>query len=470
MYHHTLDRSGFFDGGSDDSSCEDPPSPHSSSGGLSPVETASSSAPSADDCLDLFDWDRFEIDQATDVTIPSNVPSEGKPVARVPIHVSAAAAASHGDDCPMPDAPPQDPPLPHVWPEVSGPHPPRHQNIHLEASPSPPPSTAMQLDGPPQATSPSTQKKTRVVKNPEETSLVRDVGACISCRMNRIKVSGRLNLRVLTPPSDWPGQFRWSCSDPNLIIPSREQFTKGRTELVYVSISDHTDSPSLEVEVALLKSQGLPGGPRWCIASGRHPSEDAIYRWMREQIEADTRADFEAEMDKLLLELVRRQEEGMPLPGQHAGSPYQGTQLPASLLPNLLKMKSMYKIWSCKQLFARQGGPPPLPFDLRLASVQEVLRYLAAQRISELERNILPELEKYCSSKEKSSARSKKEKDTPSAVRPGMDVMRWFLSWQMILIYRQSLGWVLDQQQQTDAAPVPIAGESAPRQVRLPAC
>ncbi|KAK4128703.1 hypothetical protein N657DRAFT_36428 [Parathielavia appendiculata] len=255
-----------------------------------------------------------------------------------------------------------------------------------------------------------------------------------------------------------PSRFvRWSWSDPNLIIPCREQFTEGRTERIFVSISEAIDSPSLEIEAALLKGQGLPGGPRWCFAPGKHPSEDTIYRWIREQIKADGRADFEAEMDKLLLELVRRQEEGMPLPSQHADSPYKATQMPESLLPNLLKMRCMFRIWSCKQLFAHQEGSPALPFDLRLASVQDYLRYLAARRISELERNILPELEKYFSSKEKSSSRSKQEKDTTSAVRPGLDVMRWFLSWQMILIYRQSLGWVLDQQQQTDAAPIPIA-------------
>jgi hypothetical protein len=179
---------------------------------------------------------------------------------------------------------------------------------------------------------------------------------------------------------------------------------------------------------------------------------------MREQIEADTRADFEAEMDKLLLELVRRQEEA--LPGQHAGTLQQMAQTPETLLPNLLKMRCMWKVWSCKQLFARpQPGSPAFPIDLRLASVQDFLRFTAARRISELERDVLPELEKCLSRKDKSSAAG-----------PGVDVIKWLLSWQMILIYRQSLGWVLHQQQQTDAAPTPIAGQLPVRAIGLPRC
>jgi hypothetical protein len=179
---------------------------------------------------------------------------------------------------------------------------------------------------------------------------------------------------------------------------------------------------------------------------------------MREQIEADTRADFEAEMDKLLLELVRRQEEA--LLGQHAGTLHQMAQIPEGLLSNLLKMRCMWKVWSCKRLFARQQpGSPAFPFDLRLASVQDFLRFSSARRISELEREVLPELDRYLSRKDKSPAAG-----------PGVDVMRWLLSWQMILIYRQSLGWVLHQQQQTDAAPTPIAGKSPVRTIGLPRC
>jgi hypothetical protein len=202
----TLDRLGLFDGGYAPS-CEYP-APHSDVAPIHDHETASISA-SSDDCMQLFDWERFESDQATDVTTQSDVPSEGKPATRPSVLTPAAPAATHDDDCPMPDAPSQEPPLSHVWPHISGPHPPRDLPFDVEPSPSPPPSPAMHLDSQAQAVSPTSQKKTRQVKNLEETSQVRDVRACYHCKMSKTAVSGLFLPRRLPRPTDRP----WQC-DP----------------------------------------------------------------------------------------------------------------------------------------------------------------------------------------------------------------------------------------------------------------
>lgn len=192
----TPDRSGPFDGGTGrherSSSCEDP-APHSYFAGVEDQETASTSAPS-EDFSDLFDYHAYYAGEegGTDVTSQSDVPSsDGKPAARpssvlVPAGASAANP-NHDEDSPMPDAdaPSQGPQPPHVWPKLSGPHPPRDTNILLESSPSPPPAAEMHLDGQSPTTSPSSPKKTRTVKDPEETGRVRELRSCYHCKMNK---------------------------------------------------------------------------------------------------------------------------------------------------------------------------------------------------------------------------------------------------------------------------------------------
>lgn len=180
----TPDRLGLLDRGTGFGPpfCGDP-APHNDLAGVD-QETASISAPS-EDCLDLFDWDAYAGDKETDVTTQSDVPPEGKPAATPS---PAGPGTNHGDDCPMPDAPPSpERQLPHVWP-VLGPTPPRDINIRFEASPSPPPSPEMHLDGHSRSPLPLSQKKTRVVKDPEETNYVRGLGSCYHCKMNKIGV------------------------------------------------------------------------------------------------------------------------------------------------------------------------------------------------------------------------------------------------------------------------------------------
>jgi hypothetical protein len=157
---------------------------------------------------------------------------------------------------------------------------------------------------------------------------------------------------------------------------------------------------------------------------------------MEQQIIDESRRDFEAEMDRLLVRFVRQARTKMRPAGQ------QGT-----LLLNLFQMRCMWKVWGCKQLFFReQPSSRGLPFDLRFEAIQDSLRRFAGQKISELERRILPEIDKYIAAKE-----------TSRSTATEIDVMKWFSSWQLMLTYRQSWSWVLEQQQ-TNAAPIPIEG------------
>jgi hypothetical protein len=204
----TSDRFDLFNGGTGPKQpfCKDP-SPHSNSAGVDDRETASVST--SEDYSDLFDYGAYYASgRATDVTTQSDVPpSTGKPAVVLSATTPAGAPAAgpgqdedcpmsdppegpnQDEDCPMQDAPAQEPQPPHVWPKVLGPHPPRDTSILVEASPSPPSSADMH------------QKKTRVVKDREETGRVRGLGACYHCRMNRKGVSVFQTLAVGLPTS-----------------------------------------------------------------------------------------------------------------------------------------------------------------------------------------------------------------------------------------------------------------------------
>lgn len=131
-------------------------------------------------------------------------------------------------------------------------------------------------------------------------------------------------------------------------------------------------------------------------------------------------------MDKLLYGLVSRQG--------------QDPRMPKTLLSNLLVMKSMWKVWHCKQFFIREDRvSQPFPLGLQCASIHDSLRLFAAQKISELERKVLADIQKYIAKKD----------------APGIPLTtKWLVLWQMIFIYRHSLIWMLEQQQ-TNAAPIP---------------
>ena len=169
------------------------------------------------------------------------------------------------------------------------------------------------------------------------------------------------------------------------------------------------------------------------------PSEDMFYQWAKEQILSENSTDFEAQMDKFFLQFVSQTGKSH---GQHM----------EKLLADLLKMRCMWKIWSCKQLFVRPqpGSRQVSSFNLPLAPVQDFLRLFAAQKISELEWSIVSDIDTHLLNK-KDSARG------VQPLRSRLDITKWLLLWQLILMYRQSLRWML-QQEQTNAAPIHIAG------------
>jgi hypothetical protein len=226
-------------------------------------------------------------------------------------------------------------------------------------------------------------------------------------------------------------------------MPGREQFVEDPPPYdLFISCSDRPKSPCLKLAVRpfVLPNQVDNGAQRrWGISpSDEGPSHDKIYRWMEQQIWAETGTDFESEMDRLLFQFIHR---------PRTGTQWEDQQLLEPLLSDILKIRCMWKLWSCRRLFVwQQPETTAFPFGLQFESIQGSLRLFAAQAISELERKILPVIDK-CFIRQ--DVKKDAKKDPP--------VMKWLLLWQIILIYRQSLSCVLEQKQ-TDAEPIPIQG------------
>jgi hypothetical protein len=121
-----------------------------------------------------------------------------------------------------------------------------------------------------------------------------------------------------------------------------------------------------------------------------------------------------------------------------------------SLMQNVLKMRCMWKIWSCRQLFIRQAHKAGAA-NVRLVAIEEHLRQHAEQAMSQLEREVLEDIDKYRI--EHPNDKIKKE-DRPM-LWTALNITTWALLWQMILIYRQTYSRMV-YQEQTDSAPIPI--------------
>ena len=231
-------------------------------------------------------------------------------------------------------------------------------------------------------------------------------------------------------------EARWSWNDPNFLVPGRVQLEANGKTTLFISCAADIASPGLKLTAcpfALLNQTGAPREHGWGIARGDWPSEPAIYQWMEQQIVAESAKGFEAEMDRLLWKFVRQPPTGVQAKWH-------------DLLSDLLKMRCMWKIWSCKQLFFRPNlRTQGTAFNARVSSIQDSLRSFAAQAISQHERKILEGIQLLVVDK-----KDKVKKDTDEVT-----IVKWLLLWQMMLLYRQSLSWMLAQEQ-----PFSLAGQS----------
>ncbi|KAK4673025.1 hypothetical protein QC763_108150 [Podospora pseudopauciseta] len=404
-------------------------------------DSASTSSQS-DDFSDLFDWTAYERHGTSDVTTQSQHSAEGaKGVPAFPRSPqsspqSPGPASDLDGDLPMPDV--ESDPHVLVWP-VLGPEPTREMSpIELR-----PPHLGQPDMAAPRAVQNERpqSKRPRVLESPEQTKEVRDAGACYHCRMNKSKCSPTSAcepclkhpkpelacVRQLLSSMVASQSARWNLSEP----PRREPMNEGGSFVIFVSFSDKTNSRCLPLTVAPFIHPDQ--GTRFGISSSSQPlQENALLAWAQDDMQMDDRIDdFESLLNHFHIHHVCGEGLKRAMDRATAGKSIKAVESQKKLLSNLLELKLMWKIWSCKDFFGRrQEAGAGRPLGLQFSSVQSWLRFTAASAISRLEKNILEVFDEYL---------KKDAAGLTTATKPILELSRWVSLWQMILVYRRSL-------------------------------
>jgi len=245
---------------------------------------------------------------------------------------------------------------------------------------------------------------------------------------------------------------RWCWNDTGLLAPSSSQFTnESVTVLIYFS----EDSGALPLKIDARVFIGPGGHQRLGIRAGDGPPRDGdIYQWAKNRLVMNHHDGFESCIERLLVSFV----DGNAL--QHVITAETGTQAvnPTTVsfvesqvawLKKLLRMRCMWEVWRCRKFYI-SGSSTFFPPELYQA-VQEYLHQYAAESISELEKDVLKELDKLVSA----------QNGVRSAEYPLLwsahNIAMWMSLWQLIFVYRQSLKEMF-YQQPADAAPILISG------------
>ncbi|KAK3383264.1 hypothetical protein B0T24DRAFT_42091 [Lasiosphaeria ovina] len=429
-----------------------------------------------EDCADeFFDWPRYERDMEDVVTQSSLMDGDSQaspPALTTGSSVTALRDNDNDDDCVMTDVAPQAPELPIVWPKVSDAQLPREQEIHIfimpsgetqGPSPPPTPNTGQFAPSPishiPDSPSPPPSTRGRTVKKPEQTKKVRDKGACFHCRIGRVacdddavcvkcinmceKLGGplaqKICIRKTLSQTLGTAQNRWNW-ESQCFRPSLEQFIESRVPIkLLVSFPSKPGRCELEVDARAFKTHYGGGDPASVVILPIEGlSEERMYAWAASQVLTESEKGFQACVEELLQGYERNN-----TLDKAAGNflEHKKHKILKRLMLNLLHMMHMWKIWSSGPFVIRQvldngnGQPTSMGFQ----SIQNHLRRHAEQAMSSLERHILGDIDGYLSSTE-----SGKEDTSLSSV---LQVAMWVSLWQIILIYRESLGSMSPRQQ-----------------------
>ncbi|SPN96780.1 uncharacterized protein DNG_00300 [Cephalotrichum gorgonifer] len=269
--------------------------------------------------------------------------------------------------------------------------------------------------------------KKRHLHRPEHTAEVRENGACIRCRIRRV----RCDLRICEPCK----KFQYLCIHEQLstIGPvfnhishryaetiRRDELT-GRTVQAPITFSE-TDPYAPEMNLCIQAyrvEKGKPReGPNCAIPREAIPSWDELSYWAGRQLLHEEKAPFPKAIETFIIRYSSRQ-----LPRDHKMPKFE-------LVDRVRQLTCMFKIWMTQHSsYSNDGiyyrgskskGPERLPY-----SVHEELRHIAKKAMESLERDILRELDT-CMTQS-------------GAVKPYEKPLLWACLWQLIFVYRQVL-------------------------------
>jgi hypothetical protein len=216
--------------------------------------------------------------------------------------------------------------------------------------------------------------------------------------------------------ADYPFVDRW-CRDSASSQPTSSFQSAAGSFTVSISFSDHLDSPQVHLQATRCQRVGL------VIIPGVH--HDAIAQWAIKQLESSANQSFDSLIQQLLTALDH---------ANSLGIESVSVKSQREWLSKLLRMRCMWNVWSCKKFYARDSRGQLLT-DSTLA-VQDYLHRYAGGTISQLEKDVLGELDKL-------------QTGIKGDTRDHVDV--WVALWQLVFTYQQSalLGFRRDQFQET---------------------
>ncbi|KAK5657061.1 hypothetical protein OQA88_3588 [Cercophora sp. LCS_1] len=289
--------------------------------------------------------------------------------------------------------------------------------------------------------------------NAEHTNRVRQIGACMACKINRVgcshegdickgckkkcekmpksaamyihKLCGRQTPKNIAGT----GLNRWPC--PSMApMPSHSQFDPGKCMDVTVSfeVTGH------RLQLPANKFDIGNGQQRWGIEPGL-PVDDMIYNWALQQLlSEDPSRDFQSAMNKLLAVCVQERILGPAVHLSSSGFSDGSSNLVKPLrscLDKLLRIVCMRGLMRW-EFVVRSTYTGSRGDTLDFQAVKGFLRHHAVGIISQCEKDALQEIDKLVAP---SDIREKEQHLLWSSV----NVATWVSLWHLILLYREIL-------------------------------
>ncbi len=245
-----------------------------------------------------------------------------------------------------------------------------------------------------------------------------------------------------------------------------------------ISFSGDPNSPYLEVNASYYSHGHQRTGPKWLgiVRGGDSDLDSKIKDWGRKQIQfegawkqiqfegawkqiqVEGDGSFGSHVEKFLMAYV--DQDGLTqannLEDKHFDDRQNFVSGQKSCMEKLVSLRCMWRVWCCKQFFFRRASDPVndafAPLPARQQAIQDYLHQLAGEAISVYEKAILKEVDKLLNP---NSLRKKEHPILYSASK----VSTWVTLWQLILIYRHTLGEMI-YGQYMNASSVPIGGQS----------
>ncbi|ROT39746.1 hypothetical protein SODALDRAFT_349886 [Sodiomyces alkalinus F11] len=274
----------------------------------------------------------------------------------------------------------------------------------------------------------SSSPASRQVKNPAETAQIRRLGACIKCRIEKLKCSDggvcpscqskfgsplcqhTCLRKTLAETARHATQIRYTglrYKEEQELLKTKRAFGDGATEVV-LSFFDTRECPVLPT---VFRQCHTHGGNSDIIAFHRDwvPSYPSLIKWAERQIlfERDVgyTAGFEGTIELFVM--------------GYAKASATSTLPQARLMVKIHEIRCMYRIWRADTLFWHHRQSPhclPLP-----PLIQAELRQIVRQALESSERDILSELDKFLK---------------PSGISADDRAPLWAGLWQLIFVFK----------------------------------